>query len=243
VIRGTGNAGDVDGDGLGVGDADTVGEGEAVADGDATGDLDGDGLAGTDGEVPEGVPGDVPDVTVSAAGMMSAGNAPGSEDDLGDADREVTGNTGAEEAGPGIEEARIAAALGCDCAAWGCLPAPERAKLTAADAAMRPAATPATASGRHRRRREPWSRMGTGPADPGAFSALTRKAEEGEEAGATRTGLGMAYSANAPMAASGSQPVAGCTAPTSASSSSAVGRWRGSLARQRWTSGRSSAGT
>jgi hypothetical protein len=60
-----------------------VGDGEAVGDFDATADLDADGCADADGETPEGVPGDV---TVSTAGVMSAGTAPGKtvgdEDDL-----------------------------------------------------------------------------------------------------------------------------------------------------------------
>lgn len=49
--------------------------------------------------------------------------------------------------------------------------------------------------------------------------------------------------ANARMIDSGSQFAAGWRAPTWASRPSAVGRWLGSLARQRSISGRTSAGT
>ena len=144
-------AGDVDGDGLGFGDGDAVGDAEdvglvAVGDGDGTGDLDGDG----DGDGDElmrgdGVPGDV---SVSITGTMSAGTTPGKA--LGDDDA-LEGETDGDdvprdEAGPVAGVARVAATLGW--AAGGCLAAPARAKLTAADAARTLAVTPAAASGR-----------------------------------------------------------------------------------------------
>ncbi len=51
------------------------------------------------------------------------------------------------------------------------------------------------------------------------------------------------YLANARVTGSGSQPPVGWTTPVSASTTQAVGRSRGSAARQRSTSGRTSAGT
>jgi hypothetical protein len=196
-------AGDVDGDGLGFGDGDAVGDAEdvglvAVGDGDGTGDLDGDG----DGDGDElmrgdGVPGDV---SVSITGTMSAGTTPGKA--LGDDDA-LEGETDGDdvprdEAGPVAGVARVAATLGW--AAGGCLAAPARAKLTAADAARTLAATPVATSGRHQRRRDIWSRPGD-RADPnqgrpeaagpgsGASCAETRRT-----AAATGTAFGARYS-------------------------------------------------
>jgi hypothetical protein len=156
VIRGTGAAGDVDGDGLGAG----LGDAEAVGDADSDGDADGlaDGLA--DGEVR--VPGEV---MVCTAGVMSAGTGPGTAPEVADpgrdadTDGEVCGAAGAEARPVAVDE-RVAAAFGWSCAADGCLAAPDRAKLTAAEAARTPAVTPATASGRHKRRRDIRSRPG-----------------------------------------------------------------------------------
>ena len=73
--------------------------------------------------------------------------------------------------------------------------------------------------------------------DPGAaagVAALAGVAGAGPDAGSWE---------NARMIESGSQCGVGCRAPTSASRPSAVGRWPGSLARQRSISGRTSAGT
>ena len=178
--------------------------------------------------------------------MTSAGTTPGRTD----GDEDDLGNPGGaaawtDDAGLGAEDAPIAAARGSSCMAGGCLIAPATAKLIAAEAATTPAATPATASGRHSRRRKSGSRRGGGTAAQGPCPALAEGT--GEPAGpgdleATRTGLGRQYPANAPIAMSAWHPAATCTAPTSASSSSAVGRWLGALARQRSTSGRSSAG-
>ena len=150
-------AGEVDGDGLGFGDGDTVGDAEVVAVGDAdgSGDLDGDG----DGEVllpGDGVPGEV---RVSITGTMTAGTTPGKA--LGDDDAlegDTDGDVGGDEAGPAAGVPRVAATLGW--AAGGCLAAPDRAKLTAADAARTLTATPVATSGRHQRRRDIWSRPG-----------------------------------------------------------------------------------
>jgi hypothetical protein len=104
------------------------------------------------------VPGDV---RVSIAGTISAGTTPGRAlaDDValeGDTDGEVP----ADEAGPVTGMARVAATLGWSMAADGSLSAPDRAKLTAADAASTPAVTAAATSGRHQRRRDIWSRPG-----------------------------------------------------------------------------------
>jgi hypothetical protein len=147
--------GDVDGDGLGGCEADAIGDAEDVGsvgvgdvgDADGAGDLDGDGepLLG-------GVPGDV---RVSAAGTMSAGTAPGKA--LGDDDApagDTSGDAPGNEAGPVARVARVAAAPGWSGAADGCLAAPDKAKLTAADAARTLAVIPAAASGRHQRRRD-----------------------------------------------------------------------------------------
>jgi hypothetical protein len=77
-------------------------------------------------------------------------------------------------------------------------------------------------------------------ANPGAASLPAGVAGVAAAAGA---GPGPASRANARMIDSGSQFVAGWRAPTSASRPSALGRCRGSLARQRSISGRTSAGT
>jgi hypothetical protein len=194
-------AGDVDGDGLGFGDGDAVGGAEdvglvAVGDGDGTGELDGDG----DGEElirGDGVPGDV---KVSITGTMSAGTTPGKA--LGDDDA-LEGKTDGDdvprdEAGPVAGVARVAAALGW--AAGGCLAAPDRAKLTAADAARTLAATPVATSGRHQRRRAIWSRPGDRAdpnqgrpeaAGPGSGASC---AETGRTPAATGTAFGARYS-------------------------------------------------
>ncbi len=127
----------MDGDGLGAGDADPAGDGEVVGDADATGDVDEDADRDADGEAR--VPGDV---NVCTAGRMSgAGYGPG-EDAAGDVGAATCGpgNTGADDAGS-AEEAGIAAAVGCNRGADGCRAPPDRAKLTAADAARTLAAT------------------------------------------------------------------------------------------------------
>jgi hypothetical protein len=194
-------AGDVDGDGLGFGDGDAVGDAEdvgsvavAVGDGDGTGDLDGDGEELMRGD---GVPGDV---RVSITGTMSAGTTPGKA--LGDDDA-LEGETDGDdvprdEAGPAGGVARVAATLGW--AAGGCLAAPDRAKLTAADAARTLAATPVATSGRHQRRRDIWSRPGDRAepnqgrpeaAGPGSGASC---AETGRTAAATGTAFGARYS-------------------------------------------------
>ncbi len=181
-----------------------------MGDADAVGDLVRDGAAPVCADLRG-------EVRVSIAGKMSPGAGPGKapgdeaalEDDPGG---DVPEGTDADSAGEDVE------AFGWSWAADGCLTAPARAKLTAADAARTLAATPATASGRHQRRRGTRFR----PDD---------------------AGLDVRYPANAPMAASGSQSVAGRIAATSASRSSAVGRSPGSLARQCRISGRRPAGT
>jgi hypothetical protein len=141
--------GDGDGDGDAVGDAEDVGL-VAVGDACGVGDRDGDGELLLDG-----VPGDV---TVSIAGTMSAGagagKAPGDDDALGGG---VDGGVPGDDARP-AGTARVAAAFGRRTSADGCPAAPDRAKLTAADAASTPAVTPAATSGRHQRCRDSWSR-------------------------------------------------------------------------------------
>ena len=76
--------------------------------------------------------------------------------------------------------------------------------------------------------------------NPSAASPPSAEAGVAGEAGA---GPDVASWANARMIDSGSQFAVGCSAPTSASRPSAVGRWPGSLARQRSISGRTSDGT
>jgi hypothetical protein len=179
----------VDGDGLGGCDADAVGDAEdvgpaAVGDGEdagGAGDLDGAGevLLG-------GVPGDV---RVSIAGTMSAGTTPGKalgDDDApaGDTDGDAPGN----EAGPVARVARVAAALGWSRAADWCLAAPDRAKLTAADAARTLAVTPAAATGRHQRRRDSWA-WPDGRADPNQLRPEAGRAEaDGPDAAPAEAG-------------------------------------------------------
>ena len=191
-------AGEVDGDGLGFGDGDLVGDGEdvglvAVGDTCGTGDLDGDGEVLLPGD---GVPGDV---RVSITGTMSAGATPGKS--LGDDDAlegDIDGDAPGDEAGPPAGVPRVAATLGW--AAGGCLAAPDRAKLTAADAARTLTATPVATSGRHQRRPDIWSRPGDRvgrsqgrpeAARPGPGASC---GEAGLTAAATRTGFGPRYS-------------------------------------------------
>ena len=79
--------------------------------------------------------------------------------------------------------------------------------------------------------------MPSAASDPSAaagVAALAAVAGAGPDAGSR---------ANARMIESGSQFAVGWRAPTSASRPSAVGRWLGSLARQRSISGRTSDGT
>jgi hypothetical protein len=212
-----GKGGEVDTDGLGVGDGEAVGDAvaEAVGDADAAGDLVAVGdlaaLAVADGEPPR--PADVAgEVTVTTAGrMFGTGSGPGE-----------AGATGVPDAvGP---EGRVAVAVGAKCAADECGGRPGvRLSTTDAatmDTATTPAVIPAAVIGRHQRCGE------GGRAWPG-------------EAGLTTTGFGGMYWANAPRG----QPAADRAAPASASTSSAAGRSRGSLARQRSTSGRSWAGS
>jgi hypothetical protein len=81
---------------------------------------------------------------------MSAGAGPGKA--LGDEaalEDDPGGEAEGADAGSAGEEVE---AFGWSRAADGCRTAPDRAKLTAADAARTLAVTPATASGRHHRR-------------------------------------------------------------------------------------------
>jgi hypothetical protein len=67
--------------------------------------------------------------------------------------------------------------------------------------------------------------------------------DPGESPDAGSAAPAVASAASVRETGSGSESVAGAMAPTSVSRLSVVGRWRGSLARHRSTSGRSSAGT
>ena len=150
VIRGTGAAGDVDGDGLG----------------DAEPDADGDGLAEADGEPPVPAGWVSGEVMLTAAGMKFAGKTPGGEDVPRSAGGVVTAEAGAVEAGaaePGDEEA-CTVARGCP-AACGCAAAPVNVKPTAAAATTTVAATPAAARDRRSRRRSSRSRLVCAAAD------------------------------------------------------------------------------
>ena len=204
--------GDVEpvGDGEAVGNGEPVGDGEAVTDGDGEGDGDAlgrvvaedGGLLGRGERLWRG------ELTVTT-GM--AGCGPGTGDVDGMEAGWVAGTAGAAGAAADVGEAT---ALGCTRAADERGVGPPSAKLTATDAAIKPAVTPAAVSGRHQRR--PGDRPG-GLAGPGE--------------------------AMAPRAAPGSQPGAGCLSFAAARTSSAVGRRVGSLARQCPTSGRSPRGT
>src|SRR6185437_15956408 len=130
----------------------------------------------------------------------------------------VPGTAGAGDAVVSVGEA---AARGVSPAAGERGPAAPSAKLTATDAASMPDVTPAAVSGRHQRR--PDGRPG-GPA------------------GAAGAAVASPPSASAPRAGPGSQPGAGYPSLAASSTSPAVGRWAGSLARQRSTSGRRPAG-
>ncbi len=169
VDRDGDGAGDVDRDRLGAGDVDRDGDGDGDAVGDAedvglvaVGDVDGTGDGDGDGDGEILLPGDgVPcDVSVSITGTMSAGTtsgeAPGDDDAALEGDTD--GGAGEDEVGPAAGVDRLAATVGW--AAGGRPAAPDRAKLTAADAARTLAATPAATSGRHQRRRDIWSRPG-----------------------------------------------------------------------------------
>ena len=104
--------------------------------------------------------------------------------------------------------------------------APEPAAVVCA-AAPSPAAAPAAAPN---------------PAAAPAAAAAPRRGVE-PNPGSAGAGPDPVSRAAAGMIDMGSQSVVGWRAPTSASKPSAVGRCRGSLARQRSISGRTSAGT
>jgi len=188
-----------------------VGDGEvvtdAVGDGDALGEavVEGGGLLG----LGERLWGGEPTVTT---GMADCG--PGAGDVDGAEAGWVAGTAGADDAAADVGEATApGSTLAADERGGG----PPSAKLTATDAAIRAAVTPAAVSGRHQRR-----------------------PEGGPDGVAARGGLGEAM---APRAAPGSQPGTGCPSLAAARTSSALGRRAGSLARQCPTSGRSPDGT
>src|SRR6202023_2412008 len=119
-----------------------------------------EGVADAGGEMPGDVPGNV---TVSAAGITAAGNAPGTpDDDPGDTEPGRTAR--ADDVGPPAGDATIAAARGWYGTA-GCPPVPDRAKLMAADTPMTLAAIPAATTGPHNRCREIRLLAGSGTAD------------------------------------------------------------------------------
>src|SRR6185437_6946555 len=221
VISGAGVG---DGDSPGDGDEDAVGDGETVMDGEGDGDAGGDDAGGdavaavVEGAVEGGGrPGrGVPAVTT--AGMMAARGPRAGELTRGVAAGRVPGTEGAGDAGVSVGEA---AARGVSPAAGERGPAAPSAKLTATDAASMPDVTPAAVSGRHQRR--PDGRSGGPAGAAGAAASMP--------------------SASAPRAGPGSQPGAGCPSLAASSTSPAMGRWAGSLARQRSTSGRRPAGT
>ena len=201
-----------DGDGEAVGDADgeAVGDGEAVTDGEGDREaVEAGGLLGRGEWLGRG------ELTV-ATGRM-AGRGPGAGDVDGTEAGRVRGTAGT---GGAAADAGEAAALGATLAADDREGGPPSAKLTATDAASRPAVIPAAVTGRHERR--PWDRPG-GLAGPGSWA-----------------GPGEAI---ASRASPGSQPDTGCPSLAVARTSSAVGRRAGSLARQCPISGRSPAGT
>lgn len=265
MICGAGGGGEVDAAGLGAADPEAVGEGdaagdddaEAVGDGDAAGDKDAEAVG--DGEAPgdkdadavgdgeaageadaecdeeargegdgdsagvvvaDGAPVVIAgDVVVSAAGMMAGcGPEPGEEGlDTGGC---VWGAAGAGDTGAAV--VRVGRCTG-DAADEG-RAEPFSAKLTAADAASTPAATPVAVTDR----RSVLFRRGGGGAGRGRTGRLDASRGRGTS-GARVT--------------SGSHPVAGCAALAAARTSSAVGRWPGSLARQCSTSGRRPEGS
>ena len=193
-----------------MGDGEPVGDGEAVTDEDGEGD--GDALGGVvvedGGLLGRGERLWGGELTVTT-GMADCG--PGTGDVDGTEAGWVAGTAGADGAAVEVGEAT---ALGSTRAADERGGGPPSAKLTATDAAIRPAVTPAAVTGRHQRR--PGDRPG-GLAGPGE--------------------------AIAPRAAPGSQPGTGCLSFAAARTSSAVGRRAGSLARQCPLSERSPAGT
>src|SRR5690348_13459665 len=219
-------AGVGDGDSPGVGDEDAVGDGETVRDGEGDGDAGGDDAGGDavaevvegavegDGRPGRGVP------AAATAGMMAARGPRAGELTRGVAAGRVPGTAGA---GGAVVSVGEAAARGVSPAAGERGPAAPSAKLTATDAASMPDVTPAAVSGRHQRR--PDGRLG-GSAGPAGASAPSASVP----------------SASAPKAGPGSQPGAGRPAFAASSTSPAVGRWAGSLARQRSTRGRRPAG-
>ena len=95
--------------------------------------------------------GDVDDAGLGAGDADGTGDLDGDDEALLPGDG-VPGDAGGDEAGSAAGAARVAATLGWNWAD-GCLTAPERAMLTAADAA-RTLATPVATSGRHQRRRD-----------------------------------------------------------------------------------------
>jgi len=131
------------------------------------------------------------------------------------------------------------------------------AAKAAAEAAIRKPMIHASASGRHLRRRGRFRPPAGGAASEVSAAASSWLAPVAAGTGALPAVVrvtGSLYPAvtaesraasrpNARMTESGRQVAAGARAPTSASRPAAVGRWLGSLARQRSISGRRPAGT
>jgi len=214
------------GESVGAGDELTVGEPEGAGDELTVGEADGDVT------------------TVGVAVGVAVGIA------LADAvaGADVDGATvmadevlGADDAG--AEVAGEVSGLDTACPAWApdvwCVEA-ARAMPPAADAASSPTTIEAIVSGRASRRR--CRRLPCRPGPPGAGR------ETGDSLADVTVPVGSfipGSSRNVQVTASGTQPSVGGTAPGAAanSRSRAVGRWPGSLARQRWISPRAAAGT
>ena len=206
--------------GAGAGDGDASGGGDegAAGDGDTVMDGDGDGEAG--GREADG---DASAEPVEGGGRLGRGESAatwaGTMAARGPCAGELTpgsdgyGVPGTVAADGDTVGVGEAAARGASLAAGERGPTAPSAKLTATDAASTPDVTPAAVSGRRQRRPEG---LAADPAYPAGASAL--------------------------RGAAGSHPGAGCASFAASSTSSAVGRWPGSLVRQRSTSARSPEG-
>jgi len=158
--------------------------------------------------------------------------------------------TGDDACGPGAgfsaEEGAVATASARACG-WTWPPgcgrlAPINAKAATAEAAISPPLRYTEATGREIRCRPGRPRVGrrAEALDGGAAAPVSAARSAGP--GTAPAGRSLVW-VKPLMMASASQPGSGCRAPTSASSSLAVGRSPGCLARQRATSQRSSLGT
>jgi hypothetical protein len=247
-----------DGEGDGDADADVLGDGDVLPDGEPDADEEGDDDA--EGEADADADGELPGVAdlvgcVVADVLEDGGTggfkkldrdgvryAFGATETEGVADDDPRGVAGAFDTGAGAVATAPVPACGWACLAGSGRLAPIMAKTATAETATSPPLRHAEASDREMRCRpgRPPPPAGVGPeADPVSARRFPAPTGTAGPTGATADRSAVKLL----MIDSASQPGVGWMAPTSASSSRAVGRSPGCLARQLPISGRSSPGT